>query len=55
MISKHNAVHYVWGQQCDGWRLVDEEGQSIIHERMPPGTNEIRHYHERAKQLFFSC
>lgn len=53
MISKQNAEHYIWGQQCDGWRLVDEAGQSIIHERMPAGTSETRHYHNFAKQFFF--
>ncbi|RIX53701.1 cupin domain-containing protein [Paenibacillus nanensis] len=53
MISKKNAEHYVWGQQCDGWRLVNEAGQSIIHERMPAGTSEMRHYHVFAKQFFF--
>lgn len=53
MISKQNAEHYIWGQQCDGWRLADEAGQSIIHERMPAGTSEARHYHNFAKQFFF--
>jgi mannose-6-phosphate isomerase-like protein (cupin superfamily) len=26
---------------------------SVIQERMPPGTEETRHYHERARQFFF--
>jgi len=53
MRSKANAPHYVWGDACDGWRLADEPDRSIIHERMPPGTQETRHVHERAKQFFF--
>lgn len=53
MISKHNADHYLWGEQCDGWRLVNREDQSIIHEKMPAGTSEARHIHEKAKQFFF--
>jgi mannose-6-phosphate isomerase-like protein (cupin superfamily) len=53
MKSKANAPHYIWGDACDGWRLADEPDRSIIHERMPPGTQEMRHYHERAKQFFF--
>ncbi|WP_010275732.1 cupin domain-containing protein [Paenibacillus senegalensis] len=53
MISKNNAEHYIWGNNCDGWRLVDEEEQSIIHECMPPGTSEIRHFHSKLKQFFF--
>ncbi|WP_166243118.1 cupin domain-containing protein [Paenibacillus turpanensis] len=53
MISKNNAEHYIWGDRCDGWRLINDEQQSIIHERMPPGTKEVRHYHEYARQFFF--
>lgn len=53
VMSKHNAEHYVWGQNCDGWRLVDREERSIIHERMHPGTYEERHYHEKSSQFFF--
>lgn len=26
---------------------------SVIHERMPPGTAEVRHYHVKARQFFF--
>lgn len=54
MISKHNAEHYIWGNNCDGWRLVDEEDRSIIHERMPAGTSEVRHFHHKSKQFFFN-
>lgn len=53
MISKDRAEHYYWGDGCDGWRLSNYEDQSIIHERMPPDTYEIRHYHNKAKQFFF--
>jgi mannose-6-phosphate isomerase-like protein (cupin superfamily) len=52
-ISKETAEHYIWAEVCDGWRLVSEAGRSIIHERMPAGTFEVRHYHEKAKQFFF--
>lgn len=48
-----NSEHYKWGSDCDGWKLINEPGRSIIQERMPPGTSEIRHYHERAKQFFY--
>ena len=47
------AVHYRWGGGCDGWRLVDRPGLSIVHERMPPGTSEVPHRHARAMQYFF--
>jgi len=23
VISKDNAMYYQWGEQCDGWHLVD--------------------------------
>ena len=52
-ISKASAEHYVWGGVCDGWHLVKGSGLSVIHERMPPGTHETRHHHERARQFFF--
>src|SRR5262245_322274 len=48
-----NAEHYRWGDVCDGWRLVDRLELSVIQERIPPGAGEVRHYHERARQLFF--
>lgn len=53
MISKDNAEHYLWGSGCDGWHLVKRGALSIIHERMPPGTTEVRHYHQAAWQFFF--
>lgn len=52
-ISKENAEHYIWGEQCDGWHLVKGQDLSVIHERMPPGTREVRHYHEKSRQFFF--
>jgi mannose-6-phosphate isomerase-like protein (cupin superfamily) len=52
-ISIRNATHYVWGDQCDGWFLVRNEEFTIIQERMPPGTRETRHRHERARQFFY--
>ncbi len=53
MISKATATHYTWGDGCDGWRLVQSEALSVIHERMPSGTAEIRHHHRAARQFFF--
>ncbi|MNI87914.1 Cupin domain protein [compost metagenome] len=52
-ISKNNAEHYLWGNQCDGWHLVKDQQLSVIHERMPAGTAEVKHYHEKALQFFF--
>ena len=53
MISRETADHYLWGGICDGWRLLESEGLSVISERMPPGTAEIRHYHEQTQQFFY--
>jgi len=48
-----NVEHYVWGSGCDGWHLLKSDSLSIIYERMPPGTQEARHFHNRAQQFFF--
>ena len=53
VISKDSAEHYTWGDGCDGWRLVDRTELSVIHERMPPGTAEVWHHHQIARQFFF--
>ncbi len=45
--------HYTWGDACDGWHLLRGENLSVIEERMPPGTAEQRHFHERARQFFY--
>jgi len=47
------AEHYLWGEGCDGFRLVNRPDLSVIQERIPPGLGEVRHYHERARQCFF--
>lgn len=52
-ISKQNAEHYLWGDNCDGWHLVQNKELSIIHERMPANTTEVIHYHNQARQFFF--
>ena len=52
-ISSENAEHYRWGVDCDGWHLVKDKLLSVIEEFMPPGSAEIRHYHERSQQFFY--
>ncbi len=52
MIEKGNAPHYTWGSGCDGWHLVKAPALSVILERMPPGTSEVRHHHAAARQFF---
>jgi mannose-6-phosphate isomerase-like protein (cupin superfamily) len=53
LTTLENADHYLWGDKCDGWHLLKSESLSIIYERMPPGTQEARHVHNKAQQFFF--
>jgi mannose-6-phosphate isomerase-like protein (cupin superfamily) len=53
MIDKQTAPHYSWGEGCDGWHLVQTSALSVIEERMPPGTSEVRHFHNKANQFFY--
>ena len=52
-VSASTADHYVWGEVCDGWHLVRDADLSVIEELMPPGAQEVRHYHSRAQQFFY--
>jgi mannose-6-phosphate isomerase-like protein (cupin superfamily) len=52
-VSTLTAEHYSWGEVCDGWRLLATPGLSVIEERMPPGSSEQRHHHDRARQFFY--
>lgn len=52
-VSRDNAEHYRWGDDCDGWHLVKDPQLSVIEEFMPPGAAEIRHHHERSQQFFY--
>lgn len=52
-ISKAMSEHYTWGGGCDGWHLVKNSQLSVIQERMPAGTAEVRHFHNHAQQFFY--
>jgi mannose-6-phosphate isomerase-like protein (cupin superfamily) len=53
VVDRSSAEHYVWGEVCDGWRLVLREDLSVIAERVPPGGQETRHFHTKARQFFY--
>jgi mannose-6-phosphate isomerase-like protein (cupin superfamily) len=54
MISTANAEHYTWREVCDGWFLVNHPDRlTVLQERMPSGTREVRHVHRAAVQFFF--
>ncbi|MGG5210718.1 cupin domain-containing protein [Chryseobacterium sp. MIQD13] len=51
--SKENSEHYIWGNSCDSWILNDSANLSVKQEKMPAGTAEKLHLHERAEQVFY--
>ena len=53
VISTKNAAHYSWGENCDGWHLLNSESLSVIEENVPPNSKEQRHYHATAQQFFY--
>ena len=52
-VDTTSAPHYSWGAASDGWRLLDGADMSVIQERVPPGDQERRHRHARARQFFY--
>ncbi len=48
-----NAEHYTWGVACDGWRLLNGSDLAVFQERIPPGREEVKHYHATSRQLFY--
>lgn len=52
-ITIDTAVNYKWGDNCDGWHLLQSDELTVIREKMPPGTAEQLHYHNKAQQLFY--
>lgn len=52
-VDRGSASHYQWGDGCDGWHLLRHDALSVIAERMPPGTAEVRHRHALAEQFFY--
>jgi mannose-6-phosphate isomerase-like protein (cupin superfamily) len=52
-IDKQTASHYLWGDNCNSWVLVDSTGLSVKQELMSAGTREKLHFHAHAQQFFF--
>jgi mannose-6-phosphate isomerase-like protein (cupin superfamily) len=52
-VSRDNARHYTWGEDCQGWDLVWNGSLSVIEESMPPGAAEQIHRHHVAQQFFY--
>ncbi len=51
--SIQNSEHYNWGDNCDGWYLINTNNLSVIQESMPPNTRETIHYHNFSQQFFY--
>lgn len=51
--SISSAIHYLWGDGCDGWHLLQAGHLSVIQEHIPPGKTELRHYHAQSHQFFY--
>ncbi len=52
-VSTINADHYLWGDGCDGWHLLQRDEVSVIQECVPAGGSEVMHQHNSARQFFF--
>lgn len=51
--NKHITPSYTWGDDCHGWRLMDDDALAVVEEEMPAGTAETLHLHEKASQVFY--
>jgi mannose-6-phosphate isomerase-like protein (cupin superfamily) len=52
-IDARDIPPYLWGDACQGWRLLQSPALAVTEELMPPGTSEALHRHARASQLFY--
>lgn len=52
-LRKEDVMHYLWGDNCDGWVFVDTDELSVKQEAMPAHTKEKRHYHSLSQQFFY--
>jgi RimJ/RimL family protein N-acetyltransferase/quercetin dioxygenase-like cupin family protein len=51
--SALNALHFIWGENCEGWWLKKNGSFTVISEMMPPGTSEAKHFHTLTEQFFY--
>lgn len=53
IVSKNNALHYIWGNRCDGFWFKKNGNFTVIKEIMPPKSSEIKHFHDVTEQFFY--
>ena len=51
--SIENAGHYIWGDNCEGWYLLQSKKLSVIQEKIPFGKREQLHLHVNSQQVFY--
>lgn len=51
--TKLNSEHYFWGEQCEGWRMLDNDLLNVTREMIPAGKCEKMHYHATFLQCFY--
>lgn len=51
--NQSNSEHYIWGENCESWILLDSDSLSVKQESMPSKTKEKLHFHSKAQQFFF--
>ncbi len=49
-VSIQNSEHYLWGDQCHGWHLLNDSRLHVIREMVPSGKAERRLLHASAQQ-----
>jgi mannose-6-phosphate isomerase-like protein (cupin superfamily) len=52
-LNRRTAPRFTWRDVCDGWTFVSADNLNVVLERMPPGTFEVRHVHDRTRQYYF--
>ena len=53
-VSRSNAEHYRWGNDCDAWHLVKDKELTVIEELMPAGSaGNSPSSPESTKQFFY--
>lgn len=53
VLSRRKIEPRGWGAGCLTFELVARPALCVFHERMPPASAEIAHYHRKARQVFF--
>jgi mannose-6-phosphate isomerase-like protein (cupin superfamily) len=54
VVSTQRPVgYYRWGNNCEAWSLLENKDLVVKVEKMPPGSEEVLHYHRHSQQFFY--